>query len=147
MATSRAKKKKKYGSSWTICISLGGKCSSRMGSLCGLDPALRAMLGKCTARKHNSLCPSFNHTTTAIVLPVRTLSELMRLQEDPSVWAMISQPLCPLLVWTEAKRKTIPGRFLKVLASYFGNEDNCSRRTGRCGFLPYPLLRDAFASA
>lgn len=52
LATSRAKKKT-LGSSWNICISLWRKCSSRMESLRGLDPALRAMLDLCTARKHN----------------------------------------------------------------------------------------------
>lgn len=67
------------------------KGSSRIESLCGLDPALRATLGPCTAREHNQHCPSYNHTTTTIVFAVHTLSELMCLQEDPSGWEMISQ--------------------------------------------------------
>jgi len=49
-----------------------------------LDPALKAMLGPCTAREQNQHCPADKHTTTTIVFSMHMLSELMCLQEDPS---------------------------------------------------------------
>lgn len=118
---------KMFGSSWTTCISLGGKGSSRIKSLCGWDPALRATLGPCTAREHNQHCPSYNHKTTTLMFAVHMLSGLMCLQEDLSGWEMISQTLCPLLAWIIAKRKPVLG---KILASYNLDEYSLFKKAG-----------------
>lgn len=76
-----------------------------------------------------------------------TLSELMGLHRILLVERWYHRLcLCPLLVWTVAKRKTILGKFLEVLASYSLDED-CSRKMGRCEFLSLSLLRIVFSSA
>lgn len=105
------------------------------------------MLGPCTAREHNQLCPLYNHTTTTTVLAVHTLSELMYLQEILLVKRWYHR-LC-VHFWSGEllREKQFLAHSSKCLFPTLWMKTVCSRKTGRCEFLSLPLLRIIFASA